>query len=83
MKFGQPILETFDLDGVSGVIMVIGKHQQPPSTRKLYEATLVICEYDKAPPEFLKNRYPDEFAKKVYEQYKLRQANIKLLRDKL
>lgn len=83
MRFGEPIVENIKFEGINCLIMVIGKHQMAPSTNKLYEATLVVCEYAEAPPEFIKNRYTEEMAHKIYNQYKLKQANIKKLIERI
>lgn len=83
MRFGYPVLVKFEFEGVNGLIMVVGKNQNPPMTHRLYKATLVVCEYEKAPPEFIKNRYTEEMAHKIYNQHKLKQANIKKLIERI
>lgn len=83
MRFGEPIIENIKFEDIDALIMVIGKNQMPPTNHKLYEATLVVGEYESAPPYFIKNRYPEKTAHKIYNQYKLKQANIKKLIEKI
>ena len=83
MRFGEPILETIKFGDTYALIMVIGKNHSAPADKIMHEATLVVCEYERTPPYFLKNRYTEETAHKIYNQYKLKQANIKKLIERI